>query len=73
MALAAAKGDGHAVVMLVGDLAYYGPLGFVHLGRDVIRMPAPVDPDRVLVAALVEGALTGLGGAAEPATGRAEK
>ena len=66
-ALAEAWVEGHAVALLVGDLPYYGPLGFVHLGREVITMPAPVDPDRVLVAALREGALAGLGGAATPA------
>ncbi len=65
MSLAAARAQGNAVVMLVGDLPYYGPLGFTHLGRDVIALPAPVDPDRVLVAGLVEGALDGLGGRAE--------
>lgn len=67
MALAAARQAGHRIVMLVGDLPYYGPLGFTHLGRDVITLPAPVDPDRVLVAGLTEGALDGLGGLAERA------
>jgi predicted N-acetyltransferase YhbS len=64
-ALDAARAHGHHVVMLVGDLPYYGPLGFTFLGRDVVTLPAWVDPDRVLVAGLTEGALTGLGGAAE--------
>ena len=63
-ALEAARARGHHVVMLVGDLPYYGPLGFTFLGRDVITLPAWVDPDRVLVAGLTEGALKGLGGAA---------
>ena len=66
-ALDAARAAGHRVVMLVGDLPYYGPLGFTFLGRDVITLPAPVDPDRVLVAGLTEGALIGLSGAAERA------
>ncbi|MEX0853876.1 MAG: N-acetyltransferase [Bauldia sp.] len=66
-ALAGARAAGHTVVMLVGDLPYYGPLGFTHLGRDVITLPAPVDPDRVLVAGLAEGALDGLSGAVERA------
>jgi predicted N-acetyltransferase YhbS len=64
-ALAAAREQGHRIVMLVGDLPYYGPLGFTFLGRNVITLPAWVDPDRVLVAGLVEGALDGLSGAAE--------
>jgi predicted N-acetyltransferase YhbS len=66
-ALAAAKAAGHRVVMLVGDLPYYGPLGFTFLGRDVITLPAWVDPDRVLVAGLTEDALVGLKGPAERA------
>ena len=66
-ALTLAREAGHRAVMLVGDLSYYGPLGFTHLGRDVITLPAPVDPDRVLVTGLAEGALDGLAGAAEPA------
>ncbi|HVZ13828.1 MAG TPA: N-acetyltransferase [Bauldia sp.] len=64
-ALAAAKAAGHRVVMLVGDLPYYGPLGFTFLGRGVVTLPAWVDPDRVLVAGLAPGALDGLGGQAE--------
>ncbi len=64
-ALDAARAAGHTVVLLVGDLPYYGPLGFTFLGRDVITLPAWVDKDRVLVAGLVPGALDGLGGAAE--------
>jgi predicted N-acetyltransferase YhbS len=67
MALEAARKAGHKVVMLVGDLPYYGPLGFTFLGRDVITLPAWVDPDRVLVAGLSPGALDGLGGRAERA------
>jgi len=63
-ALAAAGAAGHHVVLLVGDLPYYGPLGFSFLGRDVITLPAWVDPDRVLVAGLAPDALDGLGGAA---------
>ncbi|MEJ0013592.1 MAG: N-acetyltransferase [Bauldia sp.] len=67
LALDAARAAGHKVVMLVGDLPYYGPLGFEFLGRDAITLPAWVDPDRVLVAGLAPGALEGLGGAAERA------
>lgn len=66
-ALAAAREAGHRVVMLVGDLPYYGPLGFTFLGRDVITLPAWVDPDRVLVAGLTADALVGLTGRAERA------
>ena len=65
LALEAARGNDHKVVMLVGDLPYYGPLGFTFLGRDVITLPAWVDKDRVLVAGLRDDALVCLGGAAE--------
>jgi predicted N-acetyltransferase YhbS len=66
LVLAHAWVQGHKLVMLVGDLPYYAPMGFVNLGRDVITLPAPVDPDRVLVAGLCESALDGLAGAAQP-------
>jgi len=65
IALEAAREAGHRVVLLVGDEPYYGPLGFVRLKRDAITLPAPVDPDRVLVAGLTDDALEGLGGKAE--------
>jgi len=64
-ALEAAREGGHSVVLLVGDEPYYGPLGFARLARHAISLPAPVDPDRVLVAGLRPGALDGLGGRAE--------
>ena len=56
----AAAAAGHAIVLLVGDLAYFGPLGFART-RDV-RMPGPVDPGRVLACALTPGATDGLAG-----------
>lgn len=65
IALDAAQEAGHRVVLLVGDESYYGPLGFTRLAREAITLPAPVDPDRVLVAGLTDGALEGLGGKAE--------
>jgi predicted N-acetyltransferase YhbS len=64
IALEAAANAGHGAVLLVGDLPYYGPLGFEFLGRDVVTLPAWVDKDRVLVAGLKPGALFGLKGAA---------
>ena len=67
IALDAARAAGHAVVLLVGDEPYYGPLGFVRLPRYAVTLPAPADPDRVLFAGLAPGALDGLGGAATPA------
>ena len=64
-ALAAARGAGHQVVLLVGDLPYYGPLGFERLAPNAITLPGPVDPARVLVAPLTPNVLEGLGGRAE--------
>jgi predicted N-acetyltransferase YhbS len=73
-ALDAAREEGHRVVLLVGDLPYYGPLGFTFLGRDVVTLPAPVDKDRVLLAGLAAGALDGLAGTARSVrTTRAKK
>ena len=43
-ALEAAREAGHRLVMLVGDLPYYGPLGFTFLGRDVIQLPGAGRP-----------------------------
>jgi predicted N-acetyltransferase YhbS len=65
MALEAAREQGHAVVMLVGDEPYYGPLGFQRLTPYAITLPGPVDPMRVLVAPLSPTALDGLAGPAE--------
>lgn len=43
--------DGVEYVLLVGDRAYYGPLGFVPTRTGAIVFPGPVDPDRILVHA----------------------
>jgi predicted N-acetyltransferase YhbS len=67
IALDVARAAGHRVVLLVGDEPYYGPLGFRRLARHAIVLPAPVDPDRVLVAGLTADALDGLRGKARRA------
>lgn len=51
-----ARDFGHRTILLVGDAPYYGPLGFHHVKPDVVIMPGPVDPARVLLCELVEGA-----------------
>ena len=38
-----------ATVMLVGDLDYYGRLGFEAVSRGQITLPGPVDPARLLI------------------------
>ena len=69
-AVAEARGHGYDAVILVGDLPYYGPLGFERIDGRLIEMPAPVDPERVLVAELKPGVSERLKGKArslEPA------
>jgi predicted N-acetyltransferase YhbS len=56
-ALAAAKGEGHTLVLLVGDEAYYGQSGFKRVRPGQIVMPGPVDPMRLLACELTPGAL----------------
>lgn len=56
----AAAAAGHALIVLVGDMPYFGPLGFEIAPR--VTMPGPVDARRVLVRAFVAGALAGLEG-----------
>ncbi len=61
-ALNEARNRGHRLVVLVGDEPYYGKAGFkpVPPGRAV--MPGPVDPARLLVAELFQGAFEGVSG-----------
>lgn len=53
-ACAAAAGAGHCVIVLVGDMPFFGPLGFAPAPG--VIMPGPVDPGRVLARALQPGA-----------------
>lgn len=52
----AARRAGIALVVLVGDEPYYARLGFKRLPPGRISLPGPVDPDRLLAAALAPGA-----------------
>jgi predicted N-acetyltransferase YhbS len=61
-ALNEARAKGHRLVILVGDEPYYGKAGFKRLPRGRATMPGPVDPARLLVAELTEGALEGVSG-----------
>jgi predicted N-acetyltransferase YhbS len=61
-ALAEARRRGHRLVVLVGDVPYYGRCGFVRIPKGQVTMPGPVDPARLLVAELVEGAFAGVSG-----------
>src|SRR5215468_6135155 len=61
-ALAEARAKGHRLVVLVGDEPYYARAGFKRIPKGQARMPGPVDPDRLLVAELAEGAFAGVSG-----------
>jgi predicted N-acetyltransferase YhbS len=65
-ALGEAKAKGHRLVVLVGDEAYYGRVGFKTIAKGRASMPGPVDYKRLLVAELVDGAFTGVSGAIRP-------
>lgn len=54
--LARAKAEGFALVLLVGDMPYYGRFGFSPVRPGQITLPGPVDPARLLALELVPGA-----------------
>ncbi len=56
-ALAEARTDGIALVLLVGDEPYYGKLGFSRVPPGRITLPGPVNYGRLLAAELEDGAL----------------
>ncbi|WP_185983536.1 GNAT family N-acetyltransferase [Aureimonas mangrovi] len=66
MAADAARLAGETAIFLVGDRAYYMPLGYEPLPARSVLMPGPVDERRILGLALVPGALQGLSGAVGP-------
>lgn len=65
-ALAEARTKGEKLVILVGDEPYYGKCGFKRVPAGRVTMPGPVDPARLLVAELAEGAFEGVSGAVKP-------
>jgi predicted N-acetyltransferase YhbS len=54
--LEAARAAGHTLVLLVGDMSYYGKMGFFPAPPDRLAFIGPVDPDRLLYQELAEGA-----------------
>jgi predicted N-acetyltransferase YhbS len=52
-----ARGEGFGLVVLVGDMPYYGRFGFTTVPPGQITLPGPVDPTRLLALELVPGAL----------------
>lgn len=59
--LSAAERDGHSLVLLVGDLPYYGRVGFSRVPDGRLEFCGPVDPERLLYRDLVPGALHAVG------------
>ena len=49
-------------MLLVGDDAYYRRSGFVPVPEGRIAFPGPVDPARVMICELVEGAFEDVAG-----------
>jgi predicted N-acetyltransferase YhbS len=60
--LAAARRHGHRVAVAIGDPARFARFGFAAAAARGLAMPAPVDEERFLVAALEPGALAGISG-----------
>ena len=65
-ALADARANGHRLVLLVGDEAYYSRIGFKPVPKGRATMPGPVDYSRLLVFELVDGAFDGVSGTLGP-------
>jgi predicted N-acetyltransferase YhbS len=63
--LDAAKIQGHRLALLVGDEPFYAKSGFARVPHGKVRLPGPVDPDRLLVAELAPGAFENVSGLAE--------
>ena len=60
------RAKGHRLIVLVGDEPYYARSGFRRVPKGRITMPGPVDPARLLVNELVEGAFEGVSGQVRP-------
>ena len=65
-ALDEARTKGYRLVVLVGDEPYYARTGFKRTPKGKVTMGGPVDPARLLVAELVEGAFEGVSGEIKP-------
>ncbi|HEY5409651.1 MAG TPA: N-acetyltransferase [Caulobacteraceae bacterium] len=52
----AAAEQGHARVVLAGDLSFFERIGFEAPAPGRIRLPGPADPRRILIRALTAGA-----------------
>jgi predicted N-acetyltransferase YhbS len=57
---------GETVVVLVGALSFFAPLGFEQAPAGQVILPGPVDPARLLWRPLKPGAFEDVGGAVRP-------
>ncbi|MGH6791988.1 MAG: GNAT family N-acetyltransferase [Methyloceanibacter sp.] len=55
--VARVRQEGFGLVLLVGDMPYYGRFGFQPIPPGRIILPGPVDPTRLLALELVPGTL----------------
>lgn len=55
-AIEAARADNFAIIVLVGDMPYYGRFGFNPVPPGQIVLPGPVDQTRILATELQDGA-----------------
>ena len=60
--LVRARAEGFSLVLLVGDMPYYGRFGFKPVPPARITLPGPVDPARLLYVEFVPGAMEGAAG-----------
>jgi predicted N-acetyltransferase YhbS len=65
-AIARARLAGHAAILLVGDLAYYGRFGFSAASTAALWMPGRYERDRLLALELKPGALAAARGLISP-------
>jgi predicted N-acetyltransferase YhbS len=65
-AVAEARAKGHRLIVLVGDEPYYAKAGFKRIPKGRASMPGPVDPARLLVAELADGAFENVSGPIRP-------
>jgi predicted N-acetyltransferase YhbS len=65
-ALAEAKQQGHKLVVLVGDEPFYKRVGFKRVPSGQVKLEGPVDPARILICELVDGAFDGVTGTVRP-------
>lgn len=60
-----ARGNGVKLIVLVGDLSYYGRFGFAPAPPGQIQLPGPVNPRRLLALEVKPGALAQFHGLVE--------